>query len=276
MIRAYEQNTYRMPLITTVPITASGTLRRGLRVSSASGAAASNPPNASTASENAMKMSLVPDPPGQWNGVAGQPLGAALGQHRDGQRQQQHHLEHVEHHGGAHAELEAEHDRGDHQGPVRDGDDLGDAPDVRVVQHVLHDVLADEDVDPAERDDVSEQGDHPDDDRGPHPHRPGDVGQERPGAREHPGEQGQAGGRGDQPDHADQEHQRDRGAGEGGHQPGGEEQVERGRDLGQARHEHAEQADLAARQRGPGGRGGGRAGEGVGRSGVHGHKSPFP
>ena len=58
-------------------MTASGTLRRGLRVSSASGAAASNPPNASTASENAMKMSLVPDPPGQWNGVADRPCGAA-------------------------------------------------------------------------------------------------------------------------------------------------------------------------------------------------------
>src|SRR6185437_869192 len=73
MISAYEQNTYRMPLITTVPITASGTLRRGLRVSSASGAAASNPPKASTASENAMKMSLVPDPLGQLNGVPDSP-----------------------------------------------------------------------------------------------------------------------------------------------------------------------------------------------------------
>ena len=78
MISAYEQNTYRMPLITTVPITASGTLRRGLRVSSASGAAASNPPKASTASEKAMKMSLVPDPPGQWNGVADSPSSPPL------------------------------------------------------------------------------------------------------------------------------------------------------------------------------------------------------
>ena len=78
MISAYEQNTYRIPLITTVPITASGTLRRGLRVSSASGAAASNPPKASTARENAMKMSLVPDPPGQWNGVVESPCAPPL------------------------------------------------------------------------------------------------------------------------------------------------------------------------------------------------------
>jgi hypothetical protein len=60
-----------MPLTTTAPSTASGTVRRGLRVSSASGAAASNPPKASTARLNASSTSL--EPPGQWNGVADSP-----------------------------------------------------------------------------------------------------------------------------------------------------------------------------------------------------------
>jgi hypothetical protein len=61
-----------MPLTTTAPITAIGTLRRGLRVSSASGAAASKPPKASTARLNASRTSL--EPPGQLNGAADRPL----------------------------------------------------------------------------------------------------------------------------------------------------------------------------------------------------------
>ena len=61
-----------MPLTTTAPRTASGTLRRGLRVSSASGAAASNPPKASTARLNASSTSL--EPPGQVNGAEDRPL----------------------------------------------------------------------------------------------------------------------------------------------------------------------------------------------------------
>ena len=61
-----------IPLTTTAPITAIGTLRLGSRVSSASGAAASNPPKASTARLNASSTSL--DPPGQVNGVADSPL----------------------------------------------------------------------------------------------------------------------------------------------------------------------------------------------------------
>ena len=65
-----------MPLIMTAPTTAIGTLRRGLRVSSASGAAASNPPKASTARLNASSTSL--EPPGQWNGVADRPLAPPL------------------------------------------------------------------------------------------------------------------------------------------------------------------------------------------------------
>src|SRR5215472_13805827 len=62
-----------IPLTTTAPITATGTLRRGLRVSSASGAAASNPPKASTASENATNTSLALEPDGQWNGARDSP-----------------------------------------------------------------------------------------------------------------------------------------------------------------------------------------------------------
>ena len=51
-------------------------MRRGLRVSSASGAAASNPPNARTARLKASSTSL--EPPGQWNGVADRPLAPPL------------------------------------------------------------------------------------------------------------------------------------------------------------------------------------------------------
>lgn len=56
------------PLITTAPITAIGTFRRGFCVSSANGAAASNPPKASTARLNVSRTSVVP--PGQLNGLA--------------------------------------------------------------------------------------------------------------------------------------------------------------------------------------------------------------
>src|SRR6266567_4221248 len=58
-----------MPLTSTQPRTAIGTLRLGSRVSSASGAAASNPPKASTAKLNATRTSLAL-PPGQENDVA--------------------------------------------------------------------------------------------------------------------------------------------------------------------------------------------------------------
>src|SRR5712691_988542 len=59
-----------MPLTSTAPITAIGTLRLGSRVSSASGAAASNPPNASNTS-----LDL---PLGQVNGVADSPVAPPL------------------------------------------------------------------------------------------------------------------------------------------------------------------------------------------------------
>ena len=62
-----------IPLTTTAPSTASGTVRRGLRVSSASGAAASNPPKASTARLNATSTSLA-EPLGHLNGTADRPL----------------------------------------------------------------------------------------------------------------------------------------------------------------------------------------------------------
>jgi hypothetical protein len=60
-----------MPLITTAPITAIGTLRLGFWVSSASGAAASNPPNASTARLKVSSTSV--EPPGQRNGAEDRP-----------------------------------------------------------------------------------------------------------------------------------------------------------------------------------------------------------
>src|SRR5712691_4252656 len=66
-----------MPLTSTAPITAIGTLRLGSRVSSASGAAASNPPNASTARLNASNTSLDL-PLGQVNGVADSPVAPPL------------------------------------------------------------------------------------------------------------------------------------------------------------------------------------------------------
>src|SRR5215471_6641279 len=59
-----------IPLTTTAPSTAIGTLRLGSLVSSASGAAASNPPKASTARLNATSTSLPAPPDGQPNGVA--------------------------------------------------------------------------------------------------------------------------------------------------------------------------------------------------------------
>ena len=119
---------------------------------------------------------------------------------------------------------------------------------MRVAEHVLHDVAADEDVDPAERDDVAQHRDHPDRDRDLGADRAGDVGDERPGARVDAGELGEAAGRRAHPDHADQEDQRRGGAGQGDHDAGGEEQVERRRHLGQAGHDHAKQPELAALQ----------------------------
>src|SRR5215472_1877620 len=62
-----------IPLTRTQPSTATGTFRLGSRVSSASGAAASKPPNASTARLNASSTS-VDLPPGQVNGVPDSPL----------------------------------------------------------------------------------------------------------------------------------------------------------------------------------------------------------
>ena len=61
-----------MPLMSTAPMTAMGTLRRGFWVSSASGAAASNPPKASTARLNVSSTSV--EPCGQLNGVPDSPL----------------------------------------------------------------------------------------------------------------------------------------------------------------------------------------------------------
>src|SRR6266851_5277624 len=66
-----------MPLTRTQPSTAIGTVRRGSLVSSASGAAASNPPKASTAKLNASSTSLAL-PPGQVNGVPDRPLAPPL------------------------------------------------------------------------------------------------------------------------------------------------------------------------------------------------------
>jgi len=66
-----------MPLTRTQPSTAIGTVRLGSRVSSASGAAASKPPKASTAKLNASSTSLAL-PPGQVNGVPERPLAPPL------------------------------------------------------------------------------------------------------------------------------------------------------------------------------------------------------
>jgi hypothetical protein len=63
---------------------------------------------------------------------------------------------------------------------------------------------------------------------------------------------GQAARRGHHSHHRYQEYQRCRGTGQADHQPGGEEEVEGGRDLRDAGHDHAEQAELAMRQRLPG------------------------
>ncbi len=67
-----------IPLTTTAPSTAIGTLRLGSRVSAASGAAASNPPKASTARLNASSTSCPLPPPGQRKGVADSPLAPPL------------------------------------------------------------------------------------------------------------------------------------------------------------------------------------------------------
>ena len=61
------------PLISTEPTRAIGTLRRGFEVSSASGADASKPPNATTARLKARKMFVAPAPLGQANATADRP-----------------------------------------------------------------------------------------------------------------------------------------------------------------------------------------------------------
>jgi hypothetical protein len=133
------------------------------------------------------------------------------------------------------------------------------SPQVHAAEDVLRDVAADEDVDAAELDDVPDDRDHADRDRDPGADRAGDVGEERPGARVDGGELRQARGRGHHPDHGDQEDQRRRRARQGDDEAGGEEEVERRRDLGDAGHDDAEQAKLAALERAVGGgcRGGG-------------------
>ncbi len=178
----------------------------------------------------------------------GQAAGPAADQDGQAEREQQDHLERVQRDGDPDAELQAHDHRRDHERAVEDRDDLGDPPDVRVAEHVLHDVLADEDVDAAERDDVPEDRDDADGHRDLGADRLGDVGDERPGAGVDAGELGQAARRGAHPHHGDQEDQRRGRARHGDHDAGGEEQVERRGDLSQSRHDHTEQPELAALQ----------------------------
>jgi hypothetical protein len=102
------------------------------------------------------------------------------------------------------------------------------------------------------RDDVPEDRDHADRDRYLGADGTGDVGDERSGARVNAGELRQAARRGHHAHHGYQEDQWYRGAGQADHQPGGEEEVEGRRDLRDAGHDHAEQAELAVLQRRPG------------------------
>jgi hypothetical protein len=60
------------------------------------------------------------------------------------------------------AEPQADHHRRDHERAVGDGDDLGQAPDMRIAEYVLDDITADEYVNAAEGDDVAEDRDHAD------------------------------------------------------------------------------------------------------------------
>ncbi len=61
------------PEMSTAPTRPIGTLRRGFAVSSASGADASKPPNATTASPKVMKMFDASVPVGHENGAADRP-----------------------------------------------------------------------------------------------------------------------------------------------------------------------------------------------------------
>ena len=249
------------PLMMTAPMTAIGTLRRGFWVSSASGAAASKPPKARTARLKVSSTS-VECPDGQLNGVAGQPVVAAPDQDGDAHDQQQDDLERVQRDSHPDAEPQAHHHRRDHEHAVGDRDDLGQAPDMRIAEYVLDDVTADEYVNAAEGDDVAEDGDHADRDRHLGADGASDVGDERSGARVNAGELRQAARRGHHAHHRYQEDQRCRGAGQADHQPGGEEEVERRRDLRHARHDDAEQAELAVLQGWPGRGGFGDGGHG--------------
>jgi len=115
-----------------------------------------------------------------------------FGEDDDADEQQNHDLEYVQDDGGPHADLEPDDHRQHDQDPVGDGDDRGDSPDVGAAQHVVDDVATDEDVDPTERDDVSEQRNHADGGGNLRSDRPGDVSQKGAGAGVDAGKQRQA------------------------------------------------------------------------------------
>src|SRR5689334_20917905 len=130
-----------------------------------------------------------------------QPVVAAPDQDGDAHHHQQDDLERVQRDRHPDAEPQPDHHRRDHERAVGDGDDLGQAPDMRIAEYVLDDITADEYVNAAEGDDVAEDRDHADRDRRFGTYGASDVGDERSGARVNTGKLRQAARRGNHAHH---------------------------------------------------------------------------